>query len=281
LEMKHRNDALRHRIAIIDELIRTGRGRTLAALAQELGVTERTVCRDLDHMKEDLGLPIIHKSGLGYAYSAPFPEWLVSNTREAPSMVEKPFSSADADRLRCNLEKIHGALYSKQKLLLRQQTKNGLPSSGFLVVHPYFLAKRVGELLLFGYRPEGGALFNEPIRLYPEVLVLPDTFEESPVVGGRISSWPFWLPGGQGHLVRLRFAAWAHWAADLHLADGQVMERRRGQTRVTFRTDNLQAVCRLVAFLGRPVRVEEPLLLRSMVRSDQRHPHKPAPQDGE
>jgi biotin operon repressor len=264
--MRRRHYTLGRRVALIDERIRAGGGWTLAQLARELGVTERTVCRDLVHMRQELGLPIIHRPGLGYSYSAPFPEWR-PEAKTAPPTVEAPSQPMNAARLRTNLEAIHGALYAKRRLLLREQARGDLVPVQPYPLHPFFLARRAGDLLLFGFRPDAGALINRSIRCFQEVVILPDTFDESPVTGSEVRWAPYWLPAGSSHLVCLRFAPGAEWAEDLQLADGQVLQRRKNQVQIDFQTDDLEAVRRLVSFLGRAVKVEAPLRLRAMLKS--------------
>ena len=256
----------RRRVHQLDRLLRSNGPASLSELAERLGVGERTVRRDLAYIKETMGFPVAWRDGIGFTYADEFLTLPALDERSPLSRRENSSPPADSTRLSANLEAIHGALYAREKLLLRGDLSQEPRLPDLILVYPFFLARRMGDLILFGYRPDLKGLINQPVNRFFEAIRLPETFNERPVVGGEIRLTPEWIPSGTLHRVKLVFAPTARWAEDLWLSEGQVMGHKRGLLSVTFSTDDLESVRRLAVFLGKAVSVEEPAALKSMVK---------------
>ena len=248
----------------MDRLLRSDAPNTLASLAEALDVTQRTVCRDLAYMKEELGLPVEHVYGRGYYYALPVPpleEVQGLDPRNAPP---PPPQRLNARTTAETLEKIHSALYGQKKISVTL-TRKGV-SDGAWVLHPHFLSRVASRLILFAYRPDRRELVNIPVEQLEGVTVLPDKFLDPPLSEAKVKEGEGWIRSGSLYKVSLRFASSLAWARELQLADGQVLEVSGPHTTIRFRTDDLEAVRRLVFFLGDSVMVEEPAILRSLLR---------------
>jgi len=163
------------------------------------------------------------------------------------------------------IEAIHQALYSNRKLQVLLTAEAG-EDSGPFVLHPFFLSKVAGEWVLFAFREQDRALVNIPARHCGEVKLLDETFADCPAGPAKMRGTQGWLSSGKLFSVTLRFAHWARWAERLMLAPGQTMWVEEGEVRIRFRTDDLEQVRRLVLFMGDGVTVEEPAVLRSILR---------------
>jgi predicted DNA-binding transcriptional regulator YafY len=253
------------RVRRIDELLRRqGEKVTLIRLAEVLGVTPRTVCRDLDFMKRELGLPLAHTPRRAYHYAIPVPP-LDSSAAMQIAGAKSTLPTSGALKRRQAIEAIHQALYSNRKLQVLLTAEAG-EDSGPFVLHPFFLSKVAGEWVLFAFREQDRALVNIPARHCGEVKLLDETFADCPAGPAKMRGTQGWLSGGKLFSVTLRFAHWARWAERLILAPGQTMWVEEGEVRIRFRTDDLEQVRRLVLFMGDGVTVEEPAVLRSILR---------------
>ena len=256
-----RSNRSSERVALIHRLLRGGGRVTLAHLADELGVTERTVCRDLLSMKEKLGLPVAHTSDRGYHYTRPVP---LLATREAvfgPAPGLNP--TARAGRLRRILETIHEALYGGNKIWIESYERPDSPAP--FILCPLFLSKVLGDLLLFGYRSSDEILLNLSVRLLDEVRLTPQTFESALGEGPKVRESEGWAGKGARHEIRLRFSLEASWAEDLVFAERQILDRLPSGLSIRFRTDDLGKVRKLVLFLGEKVSAEAPPALLSLL----------------
>ncbi len=260
-----KNKAAIDRVRRIDELLRRkGEKVTLVRLAEALGVTSRTVCRDLDFMKRELGLPLAHTPRRAYHYAIPVPPLDTSDPMRM-AMAKPAVPTTGALKRRQAIEAIHQALYSSRKLQVRLTEEAG-EDPGPFVLHPFFLSKVAGEWVLFALRAQDRALVNIPARNCGEVKLLDETFADCPPGPAKMRGTQGWLSRGKLFSVTLRFADWARWSERLMLMPGQEMWVRDGQVRIRFRTDDLEEVRRLVLFMGEGVTVEEPAVLRSILR---------------
>lgn len=67
-------------VLLIDERIRSGQAPNCAALARELEVCRRTVLRDIDFLRDDLGAPVEYDpSRGGYVYTEA--NWIMPSVR--------------------------------------------------------------------------------------------------------------------------------------------------------------------------------------------------------
>jgi len=249
------------RVALIHNLLRGGGRVTLARLAGELGVTERTVCRDLQLMKEEFGLPVAHTSGRGYHYTRPVPLLATREVVFGPAPGLSP--TARTGRFRRMLETIHEALYGGNKIWIESRERPDSPAP--FVLCPLFLSKVLGDLLLFGYRPSDGILMNLLVRLLDDVRPTPQTFESALAEGPKVRDSEGWAGKGTKHEVRLLFSPEASWAEDLCFAERQVLDRPPSGLSVRFRTDDLAKVRSLILFFGEMVSVEAPPALLSLL----------------
>jgi hypothetical protein len=243
------------RVALIDRLLRGKERVTLALLIDKLGVTERTVCRDLEYMKQKLGLPVSHTVERGYCYSRQVPDLAEPEPVAGPATA--PSLPVRRGRSRRILGTIHEALYGRKQVWIEGAEPTG--STGPFAFHPFFLSKVLGEFLLFGYRPSDGVLMNLPLRYLEDVRLTPQTFESGLAEGPKVRESEGWAGKGATHEVRLLFLPEATWAQDLFFAQGQVVEKASSGLAVRFRTDDLARVDRLAAVLGSKVRVEVPV----------------------
>ncbi len=248
----------------MDRLLRSETPNTLASLAEAMGVTQRTVCRDLAYMKEELGLPIEHAYGRGYYYALPVPPLEDVEQIDPRSTPPPPALRKSARATAETLEKIHSALYGQRKISVSVSRQG--EDNGTWVLHPHFLSRIASRLILFAYRPERRELVNIHVEQLKGVTVLPDKFLDPPLSDVKVKEGEGWIRSGSLYKVSLRFASSLAWARDLQLADGQVLEVSGPHTTIRFRTDDLEAVRRLVFFLGDSVMVEEPAILRSLLR---------------
>lgn len=252
-----RSQAVLERVTRIDQLLRSGRAETLSILSKTLGVTERTVCRDLDFMKKDLGLPVSHSLQKGYFYASPVPpleRWEVQLV--AGMSADGPIEDR-IDPIRRILEVLHEALYSRRKIEL-QTTEPDRDGASFPFL-PYFISRIAGELFLFGYRPDTAALLNLRLRVISGVEPLEETFSMCPAGEAKIRENQGWIAPGDAYSVRLRFAPGASWARDLMFTESQVVVDEGGATLIQVRTSDLEGVHRIAAFLGECVSLEEAL----------------------
>ncbi len=256
--------SIQKRTLKMDRLLRSEAPNTLASLAESMGVTQRTVCRDLAYMKEELGLPIEHAYGRGYYYALPVPPLEDLEGLDPRGAPPPPPVRRNARPTAETLEKIHSALYG-QKKISASVTRKG-EDEGTRVLHPHFLSRVASRLILFAYRPDRRELVNIPVEHLEGVTVLPDKFLDPPLSEVKVKEGEGWIRSGSLYKVSLRFASSLAWARELQLADGQMLEVSGPYTTIRFRTDDLEAVRRLVFFLGDSVMVEEPAILRSLLR---------------
>lgn len=256
-----RSSRLSDRVALIDKLIRGERRVTLSLLARELGVAERTVCRDLESMRERLGLPLAHTPERGYHYTRPVPPSATRETVVGPTPGVKP--RVRAGQLRRVLETIHEALYSGNQILIESFECPG--SAEPFIFCPLFLSKFLGDLVLFGYRLADGVLLNLSVRLIENVRLTPQTFESPLGKGPKVRESEGWAGKGAGHEVRLRFSPETWWAESLCFAERQTLERSPSGLSIRFSTDDLGQVRKVILFLGDKVSLEAPLILMSLL----------------
>jgi len=259
-----KNKSAQKRASTIDRLLRSDTPNTLASLAEALGVTQRTVCRDLSYMKEEMGLPIEHSYGRGYHYAlpvAPLEDLEDRPPRSTPP--KRPLRRSSRDTVAI-LEKIHAALYGQKKITVTIAGEGGEDASW--VLHPHFLSRVASRLTLFAYRPDRRELVNIPVQSLSKVAVLADRFLDPPLSEIKVKEGEGWIKSGSLYKVSLRFPSSPAWARNLQMADGQVVETTASHITIRFRTDDLEAVRRLVFFLGDTVTVEEPAILRSLLR---------------
>jgi len=256
--------SVQKRASKIDRLLRSNTSNTLASLAEALMVTQRTVCRDISYMKEEMGLPIEHSYGRGYHYALPVPPLEDTENRDFRSAPPKrPMRQSSRDTVAI-LEKIHSALYGQKKITVTIAGEGGEDVSWIL--HPHFLSRVASRLTLFAYRPDRRELVNIPVQNLSKVAVLADRFLDPPLSEIKVKDGEGWIKSGSLYKVSLRFPSSPAWARDLQMADGQVVETTTSHITIRFRTDDLEAVRRLVFFLGDTVTVEEPAILRSLLR---------------
>jgi len=246
-----RSSRIDDRVALIDRLLRGQERVTLARLTRELGVTERTVCRDLEFMKERLGLPVQHSAARGYHYARPVPLLVAREAVAGPISRSKP-PTRDG-RLRRLLETIHEALYAQHEIWIETMEGPG-PLKPF-VLQPFFLSRVLGDLLLFGCRPEDGRLFNLSLRLLEDVRPTGNRFEASLAEGPKVRESEGWGGKGEASEVELFFPPEAHWASSLFFAQNQTGEQTTDGHTVRFRTGDLERVRDLACVLGDRVRV--------------------------
>ncbi len=193
----------------MDRLLRSDGPNTLASLAEAMGVTQRTVCRDLAYMKEELGLPVEHVYGRGYYYALPVPpleDMQGLDPRNAPPPPPQRLSARTTAE---TLEKIHSALYGQKKISVTL-TREG-ESDGAWVLHPHFLSRVASRLILFAYRPDRRELVNIPVEQLEGVTVLPDKFLDPPLSEAKVKEGEGWIRSGSLYKVSLRFASSLAW----------------------------------------------------------------------
>ena len=161
------------------------------------------------------------------------------------------------------LDEVYEGLASRRKLFLRAPA---LCADAF-VLHPYFLSHMAGGLRLFGYLSGREQLADFPVSMLTEARCLPDTFEDALATEPRVRHGQGWIPSGTRHRVCLRFRASAGWAKGLKICAGQSIEVFQEHILVRFSTDDLGAIQRFTRALGSSVTVEEPGVLRSLLRS--------------
>lgn len=256
--------SVQKRAGKMDRLLRSNTPNSLASLAEALGVTQRTVCRDLSYMKEKMGLPIEHSYGRGYHYALPVPPLENMENRDPRSAPPKRPMRRSSRETAEILEKIHSALYGQKKITVTVDGEGGKGASW--VLHPHFLSRVESRLTLFAYRPDRRELVNIPVQNLSKVAVLPGRFLDPPLSEIKVKEGEGWIKSGSLYKVSLRFPSSPAWPRDLQMADGQVVETTASHITIRFRTDDLEAVRRLVFFLGDTVTVEEPAILRSLLR---------------
>jgi len=265
------DDGAQLRIGTIDRILRTRRAVTLGELAEELGVSQRSVCRYLAHMRRDLHLPVAHSPQHHYHYASDMagkpPGGEETNTPARPS----PVASGTMAAAVSVLERVHEALYTRRKLVV---TGPGIGSPAY-IAHPYFLSRVAGELYLFGGRPCQRALVNIPLAQILMAEVLDETFDDDLAEGRKLRHGQGWLPSGSRHAVSLRFPTWAAWASQLKICLRQRLEGSGHYITIRFLADDLEEVRRFVLALGETVTVLEPAVLRSQLRA-----YLDSPQEG-
>lgn len=103
------------RLYRIIQIMRDGRLRTAGELAQRMGVSERTIWRDMTMMTAT-GLPVIGERGLGYILRAPLmlpPTMLTPDEVEALARGLRHVAAHDPERARA----AHSLLYKIATLL--------------------------------------------------------------------------------------------------------------------------------------------------------------------
>ena len=250
----------------MDQLIRSGEVLALGELAKELGVTERTLYRDLAHMKNRLGLPIARHPALGYRYTRPVPPLDSREAVAGPNSAGKGPQAGRPTRLRRLLETLHQALYEHRTVWIAFVDRPEA-DAGFLL-NPLFLSRIRGEVALFGVRPSDGALLNVPTRRLECVRPTLETFEEPIPSGAKVRESDGWVAAGSRHQVRLRFPAAQEWARDLLVTESQSVEETPEELVLSFRTDDLAGAKLLVCLLGRSVQVEGPPALLALLNRE-------------
>ncbi len=249
------------KIAAIDRLLRARRGVTLAALATELGVTERSVCRYLAQMKSELHLPVAHSPERHYHYVDPSPLFVFHQAGQPAPLRPHPPAERAVPPSFSVIEQIHGALYSRSKIVLTGPSLEASP----VLAHPYFLSRLAGELVLFGSLPHQRALLNLPLHQISAVQVLGERFDDELAEGPKVRRGEGWLPAGTACQVCLRFPSWAFWAASLRVCARQTVTGQGRSILIRFATNDVEALRRLVLALEGVVFVEEPAHLRSQL----------------
>lgn len=195
-------------------------------------------------------------------------------------MMKSPPESSQhlAERNRPIMDEVYEGLASRRKLFLRAPAF--LPDA--FVLHPYFLSHLGGEVRLCGYLSGQEQLADLPVRLLTEARCLPDRFEDALATEPKVRQGQGWIPSGTRHRVCLRFRASAGWVRRLKICAGQSVEAVRDHLLIRFSTDDLGEVQRFAKALGNSVTVEEPGVLRSLLRSyldGARLSYSPLPQD--
>ncbi len=272
-----RNLATRKRVQAIDGMLRSGGKNTLESMADRLSVTIRTLCRDLKFMKDELKFPLAHDRLRGYHYAHPVPPPDFFEEAREPLHMPEGFLSP-REGLRKDLEIVHEALYGGQALILT--LREGDEAFSF---HPYFLSRFRGEWVLFGFRPDTHSLANVPWVALAEIRPGEDRFPPPDTGGSAIRQGGGWIRKGRIFRVSLRFGAGNTWARKLLLTEDQeVSEIGGGGTCIRFTTDSMEDVRRFLNLAGDGVSVEEPSLLRSLLRAHLLHralDQSPLPQE--
>ncbi|MGC8762343.1 MAG: helix-turn-helix transcriptional regulator [Acidobacteriota bacterium] len=250
---------VQRRVLILDEILRADRPNSLKELADRLGVTIRTVCRDLAHMKEVLHLPVQYQRGHGYRYAHWVPP-LADPSAFAGKRWDSP-RPLGSDSLRRLLETLHGALVERRAVDFQRSGEREWEP-----FHPHFLSRFRGEWTLFGWNPAGRHPASHPLALLQAVRLREKTFvlpQAEPAVRTRGG----WVAPGRSYGVGIRFSSHMPWALDLRICEDQEKETQVGWTAYRFRTDSLEAVRNFLALCPREgVAVEEPSLFRSLLR---------------
>lgn len=249
--------ATRKRVSVIDAILRSEGRHTLDSLSKTLGVTVRTVCRDLAFMKQKMGLPVAHDQTQGYFYALP-----VAPVNLASNLAARPFAAGPATRVlsleavRHNLEIVHDALYKNRTLFVRLLRNDGIKID--YPIRPYFLSRMRGDLYLFAGRTDSHALLNVPVSTILRVEQGPEMDEPSPFGAEKVRSSGGWVRSGTRHTVRLRFKKHEDWASQLQICEDQKVEMSNRGLVFQFGTDDFDDVRRLVRLLGHCVRLEDP-----------------------
>lgn len=254
---------LRDRLDRMDQLFRSGEALTLARLAAELGVTERTLYRDLAHMKNKLGRPIERHPVNGYRYTRPVPPLEAGEAVSGPEGSSNAHAAPKPSRLRLFLEIIHRALYEGRSLWVTCAGR--AEAGGEFCLDPLYLSRIQGEVVLFGVRPSDEALLNLPVRCLEGVRAAESTFGERMPGGARVRVSEGWLPSGVAHEIRLLFPAGVEWARALLVTGDQAEEDGPRGHQIRFRTGDLERAARFILELGPSVRVEGPPALLALL----------------
>lgn len=247
------------RLLLLDGILRADAPNSLEKLAERLGVTVRTVCRDLDHMKEVLHLPVHHQRGHGYRYAGWVPPF--ESPAPFPSKPLEPSRPLPPESLRRLLETLHNALVERRAVDLERF--GGPEREPF---HPHFLSRFRGEWTLFGWTPGGLHPASYPLSSLREVRLRSESFVLS-AAEPAVRSRGGWVPPGRTFGVGICFASRLPWAMDLRICEEQVEEVQAGWTAYRFRTDDLESLRRLLALCPRGgISVEEPSFFRSLLR---------------
>jgi hypothetical protein len=250
---------VQRRILILDGILRANEPNTLEGLAERLGVTLRTVCRDLVHMKEVLHLPVFHQRGHGYRYAHWVPP--LEEPGALAGRMPSPPRPLRSDSLRRLLETLHESLVERRAVDLQR-----LEGAGWEPFHPHFLSRFRGEWTLFGWNPAGCHPASYPLALLREVRPRADFFA-LPAGEPAVRLRGGWVEPGRAFGVGIRFSSRLPWALDLRICEDQERETLAGWTAYRFRTDNLEEVRNFLALCPREgVTVEEPPLFRSLLR---------------
>jgi biotin operon repressor len=254
---------LRDRLGRMDQLFRSGEALTLARLAEELGVTERTLYRDLAYMKNKLGRPIERHPANGYRYTRPVPPLESGEAVSGPEGTGNAHSAAKPNRLRLWLEILHRALYEGGSLWVTCSGR--AEAGGEFCLNPLYLSRTQGEVVLFGVRPSDGALLNLPVACLEGVRAAESASSERVPVGAKIRASDGWLPSGGPHEIRLLFPAGIEWARALLVTGDQRVEDGSRGHQIRFRTGDLERAARFIRMLGPSVRVEGPPALLALL----------------
>lgn len=257
------DDGAQLKIGTIDRILRTRRSVTLAELAEELGVSQRSVCRFLAHMRRDLHLPVTRSPQHHYHYASDIASNQPSEPEPMATAHPSPWAFGTMAASVRVLERVHEALYTRRKLVAAGPN---IESPAY-VLHPYFLSRVAGELYLFGGRPCQKALVNIPLGQILMAEVLNETFDDELAEGRKLRQSQGWIPGGSRHAVSLRFPTWAMWASQLKICLRQRLEGSGHHITIRFLADDMDEVRRFVLALGETVTVLEPAVLRSQLRA--------------
>jgi predicted DNA-binding transcriptional regulator YafY len=253
--------ATRKRVAVIDVLLRAEGRHTLDSISKKLGVTVRTVCRDLAFMKQRMGLPIAHDQDRGYYYALPVaPVDFAADVTCRPYALSPASKTFSMEAVRRNLEIVHHALYEGRTL-----TVSLLGPRDTMVarnIRPYFFSRLRGDLYLFASRTDSDALMNIPVSTISRAEPGPEMQEPSPFGDERVRSSGGWIRSGTRHHVTIRFKKTEDWVADLQMCEEQKVERSGRGFVFHFKADDLEEVRTVVRLLGTRVMVEEPRRLR-------------------
>jgi biotin operon repressor len=240
----------------MDQLLREGEALTLERLAAELGVTERTVYRDLAHLKNRLGRPIVRHPENGYRYTRPVPPLETREAVTGPDGSGNSHTSGKPSRLRLLVETVHRAVYESRSLWV---TCAGRPeTSGEFCLDPLYLSRIRGEVVLFSRRRSDGALLNLPLRCLEGARAADSVPGEVPLEGDKVRVSEGWLPSGGPHEIRLMFPRGVEWCRALLVTGDQSEEDGPRGHRICFRTRDLERAARFIRTLGPSVRVEGP-----------------------
>ena len=274
-----RSRSTRRRVYKIDRILREEPSPTLEGLARLLGVTVRTICRDLDFMRRTLGLTILHSRKRGFHYPDPPPPIL--EPPENPKEGRVPAPGSTDPRHREALEVVHRALYECRSIRLSARWPDG--ERGEAPLRPFFLSRITGRWWLFGKRTDTGVLVNLPLDAVESAAPAGDITLPSPFPGPKVREEALWTDQRPPRFtVSLKAPAACSWLGHCLLGENQsVGTDPSGSIVVRFETGDLDSVMRLIVLLGGGVRLESEGMAHWGLRKylGRRKGYNPVPQE--